>query len=407
MSKTKSIFVELYGSGSYSNHYCSGQQYGGGNYVSSLQRKCDSTISYDTLPTVKGIKPFNNCSHRKLLIDNRPLNIKCSSSGTYYFEYHDAVHPIFSISEDDLAFTKPTVEELNNWNKQAFDDMTPSLEGDLSITNFLLELTDVKTLLTSVRKLWDVAKRWSSLRNKKLSLVRGAGEGHLSYAFGIAPFIRDVQEIYNSLTNYSNKLDDFMKRAGTLQRRHWRTPYDVTSTSVKVFDTPYMTVTKTMQRSSVTHFSMTYRYAVGTDLKSTWGKVKAFRDMIGLRLNAAVIWEAIPFSFLVDWLLPVGSWLEQFSQPAVDTTLTVVQYGYSYKVVTSGKVVVDYSLGPCPSIGRGQIESSTASQKLYVRRRTLPFSGTYFTQARPLGGSNLALSSSLIAVNWPRKGRRR
>jgi hypothetical protein len=298
----------------------------------------------------------------------------------------------------------PTPAEFDNFNAMAFEAMKPDLETSLSLANFLLELRELPQLWT----LWYRWRRrfyrhdWGAL--KKFTL-RELAEMHLTYSFGISPFFADVLKMWEVFQTFEDRINTFLDKAGKINTRHWRYKSDeVVLTSVP-YSTDFMTVTKEIRSSTEYHFTMVYSYTVKDDLRSKMGKLKALREMLGLRVTPEVIWNAIPFSFIVDWFLPIGDILKQFDQPLVDAELNVIQYGGSWKTKSTGKVTILHR-GKCSDDSMHSVQSASASAKLYKRCRCLPNSGAYYFTGSRFGPTQLALSASLLAVNWPKRAYR-
>jgi hypothetical protein len=57
-------------------------------------------------------------------------------------------------------------------------------------------------------------------------------------------------------------------------------------------------------------FSYDYVDALGHPLLDEEVKGRWFLDNLGLNLNLGFIWDHMPYSFVVDWMLDVGSYLE-------------------------------------------------------------------------------------------------
>jgi hypothetical protein len=52
---------------------------------------------------------------------------------------------------------------------------------------------------------------------------------------------------------------------------------------------------------------------------------------LGLSFNLKSIWDAIPWSFLVDWVIKVGDFLDGLSRGVLDPVLDILDYSWSIK----------------------------------------------------------------------------
>jgi hypothetical protein len=65
---------------------------------------------------------------------------------------------------------------------------------------------------------------------------------------------------------------------------------------------------------------MRYRYDID-DATCPLNTLRGYLDTLGVRLDASIIWNAIPFSFIVDWFCNVSEFL---SSRSVDNLLAIV-----------------------------------------------------------------------------------
>jgi hypothetical protein len=260
--------------------------------------------------------------------------------------------------------------------------MTPSLEGELNLTNFLLELTDMSHIVRFLTK-------WSD------TMLRKAAAGHLTWSFGVKPFLSDVKKVYQILGNYEDILSNFLSKRGKPQKRHFSKVFedDTSSRTVASYLSDWATYESSHRKGLLTA-TMHYTYDC-PDIKTRRDKIRALRALLGLRLTAANVWEGIPFSFVVDWFLQVGKFIERTNTDLFPVTLTVVDYCYSYKGVATTERYF-YGAPNCYSGGVPKVLTARGIQKIYVRRRTLPESGDYFINRGQFGRNQLALSASLL-----------
>jgi hypothetical protein len=67
-------------------------------------------------------------------------------------------------------------------------------------------------------------------------------------------------------------------------------------------------------------------------------QIRGFLDLLGFELNPAIIWEAVPFSFVVDWFINVGGYLNGFKFDTLELPIHLVdsylQYNQSLLIDT-------------------------------------------------------------------------
>jgi hypothetical protein len=393
--------------GSYTNYNCSGAPTGGSDYGSIYKTIDTGTIFWETGPQRFRYKvPYvRDCTHRTTDVRNEYLNFACGPNAAQYFQYNNALHGLFALSEAQLVLpTEPAHLEVRNFLAEAFESMQPSLEGSISLTNALLEFRDLPRLLTSIGKWSKLARRlrYRYKRRRKVTLqdakeyVKTFSDSHLAYTFGLKPMIQDVKETILSLMEYRQRIDEFIKQSEEVQSKHYKKVLDDAKSTTTRYSQSFMNIKQYSTVKATLHCGMHYKYRILTDLRSDLAKLNAIRDMVGLHLNYEVIWDSIPFTFILDWIVPVGAFLRQFNQNVVKVKLDVIQCYYSYKATHVAYVRVDYSKA-CNEYGtRVQKQTALGSNSLYIRKKCTPESGTYFTSGARFGPTQLALSASLL-----------
>lgn len=393
-TKSRGIRYLLDGGETRTNIDCATNHWPGATWSGSatVEEINDSWIRYEVSKMARpGVyTKMNNCRHESTKIHHVPCKVEASvNPGDGQYHRDIATTPgIYSISEASLSsVTEPDAGTLRNLNAMAWDAMYPSLEGDMSITNFVLELGDFSRLL-------DLVTTWSGL-------VKKGAEGHLGWSFGIRPMISDIKELYDSLMNYRQRIDDFIERAGQPQKRHFRYKFDEDDSETLIYESLYSKGYRNDESASVFHATLVYQYEIPTELYTIRGKLNAIRDMVGLRFRLAEVWEAIPFSFVIDWFFPIQRFLEGFSDPLIKPKLTVIDYCFSYKsYVKSSTWFAQHTKCGASRDYAVKHKYGSAIKKVYVRRKAIPETGTYFVpDSNRFGAAQLALSASLLILS--------
>lgn len=276
----------------------------------------------------------------------------------------------------NVSFDGIDMQSLSNI---AYHTMKPSLSSGLSLTNFLAELVEVKTMF----KLFDRSK----------TLISNVAAGHLNWSFGWKPFISDLLKMYDQLVTWRKRLRKYISGQNTEQVRHFRKwiersiPIDNLSTV-----DPHYHVRERGTLTRVYHATMRYTYKI-KGLDGVYNELKALIDIVGLKLNAGVIWEAIPFSFVIDWFINVGDTLEGLSEDYLESVVTITDFCHSIKVERS----VYYTLNIVGSISTGEIPLGQRLKKIYSRMRVLPDRGLpELAYSDRYGTKQVVLSAALV-----------
>jgi hypothetical protein len=348
------------------------------------------TITYE-LP---GYKSFGSCLHQKetLKLDHsgssqRVQETAGPAAGYYYtIVTSDFFVPAFYHNVIRLAVPVTIREnQWQAWSNQALESMLPTFsEGGESLVNFALELKQTKDLF----RLW---------RNK-LSLLKNISGLHLNVSFGWLPFISDVQRIYGALDSFQKKVRKLQEESGKPKKGHFRRyldtvdlPSDGTLGAADSNGSFYRKVRWIQQPLYCA--TLDYIYAL-PDMSLAINQVKGFLDSIGVQLDASIVWNAIPYSFVVDWFFNVGDWISALKVDNLRIPATVTGFCHSVKYEWQSSL----SFRPQPSFDPYQIERPVATKtKLYYeRRKDIPSTGLLDLTVKTPNWKQVALGSSLV-----------
>lgn len=254
---------------------------------------------------------------------------------------------------DDSDMSKWTVP---NYSYDAVQAMWPEVEGKLSIINSLYELKDFKRLPQLINQTF---KQWDFLRNlltttsatRKLlrsdvtfkSLVNTAAGNHLNIAFAVKPLMSDIRGVIDALTNVNRRVDNLLANADKNFVSHFSkalTPADLGLSSVSFEEATldkgvYASANKIIRYHPMIRYTATMRYSYSY---SRWqreharllGKLDAF----GINLNPAIIWNAIPYSFVIDWIFNISRFLDSAKKGWLSPSVNVDWFTHSLKYTT-------------------------------------------------------------------------
>lgn len=329
----------------------------------------------------------------------------------------------------DLTFTNAVPPSLINWEGFAAEGkshMLPSIDAGNSLLNSLFELRDFKLLLRAVDQSykgvlhsiftlkeagrWVFQEAWGTLpwESKRRKLF----PAYLSWRLAWAPFVADVERLIAGILNFQKKYKELVRRENQPQQRYYGKTYpasyvgDGWSYPAQSFSGPgdcrsstvrYRRPGETMRMTAV----MRYKYILPPEVHQFAGKIAGFMDILGVNANPAIIWNAIPFSFVVDWFYDVGDYLERFTVKNVRPITEITDFSVSCKAKrllgadTTMRILYD-------SLKQADRTISTIGEAVYYERRLVnPSIWSFNDTPTGLSGSRLALSIALVAVNLP------
>jgi len=265
-----------------------------------------------------------------------------------------------------LVIVQPA--EISTLIDDSLNTMLPGIRPKLSILNSLYELKDLKTLpksLANIRR-WRIAfdefnrtLNRHTIRTLLRSTVRSASDIYLQNAFNVQPILSDMKGVISSLQSVKRQVNSLLANEGKVQKRHFRRflnrSYVNTHEEFSYANSPWTgDGTSTIQRD-VAYLdptfcaTLTYSYEL-SGLERENALLNGYLDSMGVFTNPRIIWAAIPWSFVVDWFVGIGRFLQDnFSMRNIEPKTHIISYTYSFKVrrsVTTRMSMTGSTYGP-------------------------------------------------------------
>lgn len=210
-----------------------------------------------------------------------------------------------------------------------------------------------------------------------------AADEYLNYQFGISPIVGEIQGVHSAISNAERILSQYKRDSGRLVRRGYQFPTSVESSETIVRDRnwyphgPYsvnwqgpcsVVLKKTV--TTETWFSGAFTYYASD---GNTGKASQLLDqanlLFGVKLDHEVVWNLLPWSWLIDWFSNIGDVAGNFSALTSDGLL--MPWGYIMQTVTTER---EYSLrGAVLKDGRPVDASQTFTSVQKLRRKASPW----------------------------------
>jgi len=357
--------------------------------------------------------------------------------------------PSLTVDRPDGGFV-PKSGKVDEYCTASLIAMLPLIKADISLPNFLLELRDFRSLPTTLtnlanfcenlpRALQRIRAAAGSMRTIRRSFTRSAGntlreslrasgDAYLQSAFNIAPLLRDICSIYAALTQANKKINDLLARQGRRQKRHYsRTwlpteyactedtasfsmnggQYSLYATNVGETGCPMANTGMSLRcvryaivEQAEFHAEIEYNYNY-TRFQAENAQILGFLDSLGVNLNPAIIWNAIPWSFLVDWLFGVSRWLNTMKTSNMDPVINITQFLWSTKVRRRVRCYVESN----PTFAQKLVTQKTFLPDIYEtayrRGVDLPTSSSIKTSG--LSSTEFSLGAALVITRRPQR----
>jgi len=204
-----------------------------------------------------------------------------------------------------------------------------------------------------------IRKTFNSLEGKTLSeLFRAPADGYLQWKFNIAPLLTDICAIYSAVSGLEKTLRGLINQQGKRRTKHfvWKfLPSQFTGSNQTLnyalnlgqfagyYNPPgYTGVEKAYRRSinitrevivqelATFHAEMEYSFTLSS-FQNEHARLLTFLDTMGVNLNPMILWNAIPWSFVVDWVINVNRWLDGRKVLNMEPTVAISRYVWSWK----------------------------------------------------------------------------
>lgn len=261
--------------------------------------------------------------------------------------------------ESYVPFPEPLPSSLDDIDTEfllasAFHAIVPKIETQISTLQFIAELRDLKSLvetpLNIFRKLKNLPKGTFTFRD----LLKSVSQQHLSNSFGFIPTVADLTGLFDVFYATTTRFHDLWHNQGKVLTSHWTPGEEQDSSNLSIEDdwvtpglaagpwvgSPTWRVSGSHVSSCERKFTVTVKYqytitdAFGNYIEKDLALVGAYFDALGLQLNPAILWDLVPFSFVVDWFVNVGDMLENLGKRNLEPSVTVLDCCYSVKEKT-------------------------------------------------------------------------
>lgn len=222
---------------------------------------------------------------------------------------------------------------LEQWNPygvdwdRVFNQYIPPMRNDFNIINFAWEAGELRDMAQSFRS--SISDRESLFRRAGFVQSGTSGwhfspsevaDSYLEGTFGYQPLASDLSTIRDLVANYGNTLGRTRARLRRGSNLKVKRPISVSKTTpTTVRDRWGNTL------SCNVHITAQGEECVGCRVKGDLpvDPVREYLDYIGFYPDLSTLWNMLPFSFLIDYVVPIGDALEgdPWMVPRVDFSM--------------------------------------------------------------------------------------
>jgi len=220
-----------------------------------------------------------------------------------------------------------------------------------SLGQFVYELKELPSIPYSGGLSSVPFRNWPRHLLRVLSDFRNLGSEYLNYSFGWKPFVGDLRKMYNLWKTIDKRMAQIVRENGRSIRRR-ATLVNERSRNVElgeglpgawIYGWPYLgggyaSIKTTRIVEEDVWFVGKFQYYIPDTSSSMWN-AKARAALFGVLPTPELIWNVLPWSWLIDWFSDMGDFYSYFSANAVDNL--VCHYSY---VMRRWKARTEYSV---------------------------------------------------------------
>jgi hypothetical protein len=293
---------------------------------------------------------------------------------------------------------------LNELVSRSLKAMLPGIKPQLSLVNSVIELKDFKKLPATVRRVRSMIKALAGYGNKPLrKILGGSADAYLQKEFNVMPLLSDISGFRKALINTSKQVKNLLDLENKPLTRHFYAglesvypnksltpapttyipPAEVSSEAplpgggtigkLSGLVKPYREVTHGESRF---HAEIQYSYYL-TAFQRENSAILGLADSLGINLNPSIIWNAIPWTFVVDWVINISRWLDGFKVRNLEPVTVIHRYLWSTTVDRITKIDCEINLS-CPTLPKPLVRTSVCREQAY-RRDLYPIGTSHIT----------------------------
>lgn len=297
-----------------------------------------------------------------------------------------------------------------------------------SLAQGILELKDVPHMLkqaSELKNVFEFAK--NMMRQRPASFAGGldnldhysryiakqGGSHYLNYQFGLRPLLNDVRQTVRNAFDVQKRLNQLARDNGKWVRRSGTVDQDVaTQSTVNTgsFSSPSMPAPlyqgqeiqyRTQTQRARYWFSGKFKYwikpvAEGDLVGKFFQAEHVNRILYGTDLSVSLLYELMPWSWLVDWFSSAGDSIANFSEDSADNL--VADYAFVMgNIMTSDMYVVQ------GKTVNGQVYEATQEYLTEVKQRTEATPYGFYAIPPLLSGKQISILAALGFSHLPRR----
>jgi hypothetical protein len=237
-------------------------------------------------------------------------------------------------------------ESIQSECRKVMRDLLPGIRAKGQIPNDLVELRDFKSLPKTLRKVRGLAKKYRKFFDWRIfkRSINASSDSFLQWKFNVAPLMSDIKDTVLSLKRLDQRIQRLVANEKKFLVSHRKV--DVRNHFPDGSKTIYATCYQgTLDRrataqatrnvsysTAVAHVTVDFAYDL-SDYNTDRLRIAAFLDSLDFTWNPAIIWNAIRWTFVIDWLVGVSNFLNQFKKRNIEPRVIIYNSCFSLHLI--------------------------------------------------------------------------
>jgi len=333
------------------------------------------------------------------------------AGSTYYrnfFRYKPAHYSVRSENSLNLSYGVGSYDgSVTNLEKaweplieRATASVKRKLDGNIGKAQLAAPVAESREIHRLVRQIntlgTDTLKALLAIKKTRgKSAFKQFGNIWLGFGFGVNPLIKDVESAARSILDYTIRQDRQVRITGTAVQ-------DYHSAATTLSPQQIAWGCSMGFKDSFTH-TQGVRIVAGMDLKLRSAASYSVADHLGLKVGMipSVAWELTPFSWVVDYFVTVGPWLDDmfYTLPGETTYISMTQK-YQNEIINFpyARPSGGYTAHLSPTPGRGRYISFYRTKLTSLPSRAIRIKSA--DQVAQFGLTKLLNLGSVLAQKW-------
>jgi len=360
----------------------------------------DHTFVYKTDPSPSSASSYYNQTNR-LLHQPGADNGNVSSSDVIDTWFGDSFPGLYTTATSDWR----------NLSARAVHAMWPKIEKDMdeSVANSAYELPKLLSVLSLGGALKSLAKASDLSLGRTLKTIAGldrlnlnsralqnalgtkmavlktltgaAARSSLFYEFGWKPLLSDIQAIRQTMSEAEKRIKRILRNENRILTSHWSCPLEQFPTSGTdqtrtrqvgnfVDNTELMTYYLNLYvRMAKYTGTLKYSYTIDPWMRAHSKSLGLF-DALGLSNDPQVLWNAIPFSFIVDYFAHLGNFIGQSKGRGLSPAVNILDFCHSIQIEYDRDLHIEVKTTTRPSYDKSLVHGQQV--RYYLREPAVP-----------------------------------